>query len=449
MAQEVSFDVGIIGGGPAGSAMAGYLAKAGLKTAVFEKEMFPRPHVGESLVPACNQVLRELGIWDQLLECGFPRKTGAAWSANARKAGHGPKDPEQKGRVLAFVNFEGKTSTFHVDRAKFDLMLLSHARSLGASVFTGTGVKNVDFSDPEQPVIRVEMGKEEVGVRVRMVVDASGRRALLGSQMKLKQHDTVLDQYALHSWFQGFDRETFGDDPAMDNFIYIHFLPIANSWVWQIPISETVTSVGVVTPRSLFRGRNDEREEFFWECLRSYPKLAEGLQRAKRIRPFTAEADYSYSLKEICGDGFLTIGDAGCFVDPIFSSGVSLALNGARLASYDIIAAAQAGDFRKERFAAFEKTLRRGQKNWHEFISLYYRLNVLFATFLQDVRYRKEIFELIQGNFYGDGDPEILSIMRRTVREIESAPEHPWHGMLGTLVAAGAPGAGMPARASL
>src|SRR5207249_901652 len=157
-------------------------------------------------------------------------------------------------------------------------------------------------------------------VRVRMVVDASGRQTLLGQQMQAKIPDPVFDQFAVHAWFEGYRRETFSDDPVLNNYIFIHFLPISHSWIWQIPITETITSVGVVTRKSTFRGRQDQREEFFWECVSTFPELARSLKKAERVRPWTVESDYSYSMREVRGDGYLMVGDAARFVDPIFSS---------------------------------------------------------------------------------------------------------------------------------
>lgn len=435
MIDDLDFDIGIIGGGPAGSTMASYLVEAGLKVAVFERDMFPRPHVGESLVPASNRVLQEIGVWDELAKAGFPRKTGAAWSASTGDTGLGGGEPDGKGRVLAFIPFEGDVATFHVDRGRFDTILLRHAKDLGAEVFTGARVSQVDFANPDRPVIRLAIGNQDVAIKVRMVIDASGRQTLLGNQLKLKVTDPNFDQFAVHTWFEGYKRVTFSDDPVMNGYIYIHFLPISHSWIWQIPISETVTSVGVVTRRSHFRGRQEEREDFFWECLGTFPELAQGLRRAERIRPFTVESDYSYSMNEVRGDGYLMVGDAARFVDPIFSSGVSVALNTARHASKAVIAAAAVGDFRRERFDGFEQVVRRGFKHWYEFISLYYRLNIFFATFLQDPRYREDVFQMIQGNVYDEDEKPVLQIMRRTVNEVENNPDHPWRKALARLSA--------------
>src|SRR5207244_8268906 len=128
----------------------------------------------------------------------------------------------------------------------------------------------------------------------------------------------------------------------------------------------------------------------------------------------------------ICGDRFVMIGDAARFVDPIFSTGVSIALNSARFACPDIVKACATGDFRKESFATFEATIRRGVRNWYNFISVYYRLNVLFTAFVIDKRYRLDVLKLLQGDVYDDDEPPVLKKMRETVTEVEQNEKHPW-----------------------
>src|ERR1700761_8902682 len=135
--------------------------------------------------------------------------------------------------------------------------------------------------------------------------------------------------------------------------------------MWQIPISDTVTSVGVVTQKKRFAASAGDREAFFWDFVSSRSDLCDALKKAKRVRPFKAEGDYSYAMRQICGDRFVLIGDAARFVDPIFSSGVSVALNSARLACRDIIAAHEAGgDYRKASFTAYEDKIRRAVRYW-------------------------------------------------------------------------------------
>jgi len=439
---DFDYDVGIIGGGPAGSATAAYLARAGVSCVVFEQELFPRPHVGESLVPSSTRVFKELGFLPKLDAAGFPRKYGAAWTA----ADRGPiYDMQWEGLEadcyadVSFVEREqagvDRPYTYHVDRSKFDLLLLQHAHEAGAAVYEGVHVRGVDFSEPGRPEIVFSIARQESRTKVRLVVDASGRRTLLGNQLKLRIQDPVFDQYALHTWFEGYDRSLLARGQDQLDYIFIHFLPLTNSWVWQIPISETITSIGVVTQKKHFAKTRVERETFFWQCLQSRPELAAGLRAARQVHPLQEEGDYSYAMEQICGENFVLVGDAARFVDPIFSTGVSIALNSARFASTDILQAVQSGSFGKQSFRTFEETLRRGTRNWYEFISVYYRLNVLFTAFVQDPRYRLDVLKLLQGDVYDEDEPEVLKLMKLRVSEVEQNPNHLWHRYLGELTA--------------
>ncbi len=438
--EKPNFDIGIIGGGPAGSAMASYLAKAGVSCVVFERELFPRPHVGESLVPSSTRVFKDLGFLDEMEEAKFPHKYGAAWTADDK----GTYDMDWDGLAPdchAEIRFEereqpgvDKNHTYHVDRGKFDLLLLQHANKLGASVYEGVKVTQVDFG-PRHPVIHFNMGAKEMGVSVRMVVDASGRNTFLGNQLKLKVKDPVFDQYAIHSWFDQYDRKVFAKKNEQRDFIFIHFLPISNTWIWQIPISDSVTSIGVVTQKRNFAKSKQDREKFFWESMGTRPMLRETLAKANRVRPFKDEGDYSYAMKQLAGDRFMLIGDAGRFVDPIFSTGVSIALNSARFAHKDVLAALEKDDFSRESFSSFEHTLRLGTKNWYEFITVYYRLNVLFTYFVNEPKYRLDVLKLLQGDVYDEATPPVLEKMREMVSEVEQNERHPWHKLLGDLTA--------------
>jgi 1H-pyrrole-2-carbonyl-[peptidyl-carrier protein] chlorinase len=438
---DYDFDVGVIGGGPAGASISAFLAKAGVKTVVFERELFPRPHVGESLVPSSTRVLSELGFMEQMEAAKFPRKYGAAWTA-AEQAKHYDMDwdgldPDCHAEVRFAERAQAgvdKNYTYHVDRGKFDLLLLQHANKLGAAVYEGVRVRGVDFSQ-ENPAVKFAMGRKEMSVNVRMVVDASGRQTLLGNQLKLKVKDEVFDQYAIHTWFGGYDRRIFARNNEQSDFIYIHFLPISNSWVWQIPITDEITSIGVVTQKKNFAGSKLDRERFFWDSLASRPGLAEALRASEQLHPFREEGDYSYAMTQLCGDRFVLVGDAGRFVDPIFSTGVSIALNSSRFAYTDILSALERNDFGRDSFRNFETTLTRGTKNWYDFISVYYRLNVLFTYFVTDSRYRLDVLKLLQGDVYDDAQPPVLEKMRKMVSDVERHPEHPWHHLLGNLTA--------------
>jgi FADH2 O2-dependent halogenase len=151
------------------------------------------------------------------------------------------------------------------------------------------------------------------------------------------------------------------------------------------------------------------------------------------VRPYKDEGDYSYAMKQLCGDRFMLIGDAGRFVDPIFSTGVSIALNSARFAHRDVLGALERNDFSRNSFSTFETTIRRGTKNWYDFISVYYRLNVLFTYFINEPKYRLDVLKLLQGDVYDDAAPPVLREMKQLVTEVEQNEKHIWHKLLGDL----------------
>jgi flavin-dependent dehydrogenase len=462
---EPDVDVAIIGGGPAGASMGAYLAKAGVRCTVFEGELFPRPHVGESLVPSSTRVFKELGFLDQMEAARFPRKYGAVWTAPERPYAYA-HDWGLSAESRAEIRFDERSQpgvdqpyTYHVDRGKFDTMLLQHAHALGAAVCEGVRVTHVDFSEP-LPRVHFRLGEKAMSVTSRIVVDASGRHTLLGNQLKLKARDPVFDQYAIHTWFGGYDRGAWtgsrrsqvlgiehttgplapsagngGRRPRSleDDFICVHFLPISNSWIWQIPIDDDITSIGVVTQKKNFAKSKQAREEFYWNCVATRPEIEAALRQSERLRPLKDEGDYSYAMTQLTGDRFMLVGDAGRFVDPIFSTGVSIALNSSRFGSRDILSALETGDCSRAAFANFEETIRRGTRNWYEFISVYYRLNVIFTAFVLDPRYRLDTLKLLQGDVYDEERPEVLRVMQDLVTHVETHPDHVWHAMLGEL----------------
>jgi flavin-dependent dehydrogenase len=303
---EVDFEIAVLGGGPGGAAAASYLAKAGLRCVVFERELFPREHVGESLVPASNRVLHDLGLLGQMDERGFPRKFGAVWTSASYAPTYqhdweGLGDDAQAGATVAAaadIRFEERAQpgvnlnyTWHVDRGQFDNMLLQNASKLGATVYEGTRVQAVDFADPAMPKVRFTMGRQEINLRTRMVIDASGRHTLLGNQLRLKQTDPVFNQYAIHTWFENYDRLAVSKKELFGEYIFVHFLPVNNTWIWQIPITATITSIGVVTQKQNFQKSRQSREQFFWDCIDSRKELGEALRAAKQLRPLKDEGD--------------------------------------------------------------------------------------------------------------------------------------------------------------
>jgi len=407
-------DVIIIGGGPAGSVIGSYLSKAGIDNLILESAIHPRPHVGESMVTATTRVFKEIGFLETMEREGFVRKYGAGWHP-----------PQRRGEFnIQFREYpqEGieQDYTYHVDRDKFDLHLLKHAEGLGSKVLQGVRVKQVLFKDDYASGVRVSVAGHDVDIPCRMVVDASGRHTLLGNQLKLKKKDPVFNQYAVHAWFEGLNK---GEGEVAD-YIHIYFLPVERGWVWQIPITDTITSVGVVAEKEVFAQARMGVEDYFNHHVNVNPDLARTMKDARRVNEFKSEGDYSYSMTTFAGNGYVMIGDAARFVDPIFSSGVSVACYSAKFASEQIRKAFETGDFSEAALKPYEVKLRKGVDIWYEFIRMYYRLLPLFTNFIESKKHRLEVLQLLQGEVYERGEAPVLEAMRKYIESVEQSDNH-------------------------
>jgi FADH2 O2-dependent halogenase len=334
---------------------------------------------------------------------------------------------EFKDRVLEGVK---QNHTYHVNREKFDHLLLNHSIELGCSVFENHKVSEVDINKKNVSVTVADNRKNKFHIQSNIIVDASGRNTFLGKKYKWKIKDPVFNQFAVHTWFKNYDRID-----AENLNTTIHFLPIANSWIWQIPIDEDITSIGIVAQKEYFVGKKDLVEDYFWDTIKTRPDIYKKLLKAEKIRDLITEGDYSYSMKELTHDRVLLVGDAARFVDPIFASGVSIAMQSAKFASKDIIEAIKNKKFDNSQFNNYKNLLSIGCKNWHEFITLYYRLNVMFTYFLGKDEYRYDILKFLQGDVYDDKNPKLLQVMRKFVEGVENNPKHPLHDYLGDLTA--------------
>ena len=413
-------DVIIIGGGPAGSTLGSYLSMAGINNVIFESAIHPRPHVGESMVTSTTRIFQEIGFLETMEKEGFVKKYGASWHA-----------PQNQGKVgIEFAEFPqpgiDQDYTYHVDRAKLDLLLLKRAEELGTKVYQGVHVKQVLFENDYATGVRISVAGQTIDVPAKIVVDASGRHTLLGRQLGTKKKDPIFNQYAVHAWFEGLDR---GNDAAKDH-IHIYFLPVERGWVWQIPITDTITSVGVVVEREVFKQANKDLEGFFLEHIQTNDNLKKAMKNAARVNEFKTEGDYSYSMTQFAGNGYMMVGDAARFVDPIFSSGVSIALYSAKYASERIKIAFETNDFSEEVLKPYETKLRSGVSIWYEFISLYYRLLPLFTYFIASKEHRLQVLQLLQGEVFDRTQVPVLDAMRKFIETVEKSDNHIFKGKL-------------------
>ncbi len=423
MSQETSSaethydaDVIVIGGGPAGSAISSYLAMHGYSTALFEREIHPREHVGESLVPATNRVLEDIGFWPKMGDYGWVPKPGATWTGYKGRVG------SEVVVTFADVKMENikQDYTYHVDRARFDNELLKHAQTLGVRVIEGANVMRLNTdADGRAEGVRVRILDQEIDFRSRFVVDASGRRGLIGKQMGLWRKDEQFDQMAVYSWF----RNVKAPSEDTHDYIHVHFLPIERGWVWQIPIYEDATSVGVVVEKSVFQRSGKDYEAFFHDVIQMSNNTKHILSEAERVRDWYVEGDYSYKMDRFTGDGWLLVGDAARFVDPIFSSGVSVAVNSAKFAFEALHEALQGKDERAS-FDAYDEKVGRGVQIWYEWITIYYKLQALFTRLGKDPENKRQMQQLLQGDVYDRSAVDVLDRMKALVKTVEDAEDH-------------------------
>lgn len=412
---QLDADVIIIGGGPAGATVGAYLGRAGYRALILERDIHPREHVGESLVPATNIVTHDLGFWEKMESSQFVKKPGATWT--------GIKGAVGSEFVVTFAeapqDIPNPEYTYHVDRAVFDAMYLRHANELGAEVLQGVTVLKVLFEGDRAVGVRVRLLGRELDLRSGFVVDASGRRTLLGRQLGLWQKDKQFNQFAIYSWFRGVNPPT----PETAEYIHVHFLPVNRGWVWHIPIYEGITSVGAVTEKTDFQKSGKDHETFFSELLEMTPNTRHILNGAERVRPFYIEADYSYKIDRFSGPGWLLVGDAARFVDPIFSSGVSVAMRSGQFA-FQALQRAMEENAEEEAFGQYNETVDRGVQIWYEWITLYYRLQSLFTRLSSMPEYKRDIQQLLQGEVFDKSAVAVLDRMKEVIKAVETHEGH-------------------------
>jgi len=423
MTQQRKPRVVVIGGGPGGSTAAAFLAREGVEVQLFESAIHPRPHVGESMVTSTTLIFDKLGFLPVMERERFPRKYGASWHPITTSAEVSIEFAEYKQPGI------NQDYTYHVDRSRLDALLLRHASELGAKVHQGVEVKDVLMRDGRAGGVRIEVVGQSLEVEADYVVDASGRRAVLGRKLGLLVKDPHFDQYATHAWFENVDRSQCGTP----DFIHIYFLPVERGWVWQIPINDRVTSIGVVVEKREFRKAKGAVEEWFHQMIQSTPDVQRALAQAVRINDFKQEGDYSYSMSRFGGPGYRLVGDAARFVDPIFSSGVSVALTSGMFAAESILEMIHGGVDEQTGAEQYDHKLRAGVNIWYEFITSYYRLLPLFTLFIKKKEYRLQVLRLLQGDVYDRTSVPVLDAMKEFISVVESNKNHLFHKYLGNI----------------
>ena len=335
MIDAVRPDVVVIGGGPSGATVATLVAKAGFRVQLLEREHFPRYHIGESLIPETFWVLERLGMLAKLQGSRFVEKHSVQFVTEQGKL----SEPFYFGDYKPHES----SQTWQVTRAEFDQMMLDNAREHGVDVQEGVRVLEVLFEGGRAVGVRaIDEAGVEREIRSTVVVDAAGQSCLIQDRLGLREWDPVLKKAAIWTYWKGAKRDAGRDEGAT----LVMQTKGKIGWFWFIPLQDDIVSVGVVAPFDyLFKGRDSkELETIYFEevdrCLGLQPRIA----NAGRVAPFSAAKEYSYRSRQVAGDGWVLVGDAFGFLDPLYSSGILLALISGAQAADAIAAGLAAGN---------------------------------------------------------------------------------------------------------
>jgi flavin-dependent dehydrogenase len=399
------------------------LAREGRQVILFEKEIFPRHHIGESLMTDTYWTFRRLGLLEKLRESPFVRKYSVQFANPAGK----------ESRPFYFfeaVHHESAV-TWQVTRAQFDHLLINHAAEQGAVVHQGVQVKQVLFEGDRAVGVEVQM---QDGTREKfyanVVVDATGQAAMLSNKFRWRVRDPKLKKAVLYSYFKGAHRE-----PDLNGGATLVLRTQAGSggWFWYIPLENDITSVGIVAnPDYLLKGRGQDLAKIFQEEIDKCEPCRKRVAEGTRVDKIYSILDYSYRSKHNAGNGFIIIGDAYGFLDPIYSSGVLLALKMAELAADAIHDAFNHDDFSAARLGQYQAKLDRGIESMRKLVYAFYNDGFSFAGFLRKYpEERVHIINLLIGDVFKEGVDSVYGPMS----EFAEIPPPLYEQVDGTIIA--------------
>ena len=410
-------EVLVIGGGPSGSTAAALLARAGRDVVLVDREQFPRFRIGESLMPATYWTFERLGFLERMRASRFPRKHSVQFFA---RDGH-PSRPF----YFSEVDPHESAVTWQVDRATFDRMLLDHAREQGVEVRLRATVREVLFEGSHVIGADVEdEGGRRRRILSRVVIDASGQTSMLARRLKLREMDPALRHAAIFTRYLGARRDTGIDEGAT----LVMRTGDGRAWFWFIPLHDGIDSVGVVGPVE-HMNRGGGPEAVYAEELAKCAAMIERLERAERVMDFQSLRDFSYISRRIGGDGWVLAGDAFGFLDPLYSSGVFLALTSGEFAADAVLEAFRRDDFSGAILGAHGERYLAGMEAMRKLVYAYYAPGFSIGGFVRDhPDLRDHVTNVLTGNVFRVGLDGLFEVMSREIplpdsRSLDPTPE--------------------------
>jgi flavin-dependent dehydrogenase len=402
----------VIGGGPAGTTVSTLVAQQGYRVELFEREKFPRFHIGESLIPQTYFVLERLKMLPKMQNSRFVKKYSVQFVNQ-----HG-----KLSEPFYFIEHKPHESsqTWQVLRSEFDQMMLDNARSQGVTVHEGAHVTEVLFDGDRARGIRVKTDDGATReVLADVVVDASGQSTMIMDRFNLREWDPVLKKAALWTYFKGAVRDAGRDEGAT----IVLQTQGKKGWFWYIPLHDDVLSVGVVASFDyLFKDRpTKDHEAIYFEEVTRCPGLQPRIAKAERIAPFRVLKEYSYKARRAAGDGWVLVGDAFGFLDPLYSSGVLLALKSGQLAADAIVEALAAGDTSAARLGAWQPDFVRGMDRMRRLVVAYYE-GFSFGLFVKNYPHLKGLVtDLLIGDLFKDEVDAVWEPMDQIWKEMTAS----------------------------
>lgn len=404
-------DVVVIGGGPAGSTASTLIAQKGYKVVLFEREKFPRFHIGESMIPETYWVLERLNMLPKMRASKFVHKHSVQFvSANGKQS-------------APFYFYDNKphecSQTWQVVRSEFDNMMLNNAREHGVDAQEEVRVLDVLFDGDRATGVRIQEKDGTVRqINAKVIVDASGQSGLLMNRLKLRVWDPLLNKGAIWTYWEGAYRDVGRDEGAT----VVLQTENKKGWFWYIPLHDNRISVGVVAPFDyLFKNRGSH-EDVYNEEVEKCPAVRERVSKATRATGYFATKDYSYRSTKVSGNGFVMVGDAFGFLDPLYSSGLLLALKSGEMAADAVVEGLQMNDLSEAQLGKWGPTLNKGIDRMRRLVCEYYD-GFNFGGFVRNFPHlRGKITDLLIGDLFHEGVDVVWEPMESLYPEGKEEP---------------------------